>query len=123
MVYELHITRQHNWFDNNANQKISLEEWKDFLQNDSEMRLDKYVEATIATDRVLKIENEGLSVWTKYSGEGVDGNRAWFDYDHGSITIKNPGNEIITKMLAIVNKPNAEVQGDDCKAYELVTNG
>ncbi|XZF15906.1 hypothetical protein ACTHGU_07195 [Chitinophagaceae bacterium MMS25-I14] len=87
------------------------------------MRLDNYAEATTTAGEFIRTESEGLSVWTMYSGDGLNGNHAWFDYDHGNITVKNPDNEIITKMLTIAAKLNAKVQGDDCEVYELTSDG
>ncbi|MCH5599999.1 hypothetical protein [Niabella ginsengisoli] len=118
MSYDIHITRQESWFDGNDNKRISLDEWKEFLTNDTEMRLDNFTETTIATGELIRVERDGLSVWTKYSGNGLDGNFAWFDYNNGNIVCKNPDNEIINKMLDIAERLNAKVQGDEGELYE-----
>ena len=119
MGYDLHITRQENWFDEDNNKKISLDEWKGFLLADLEMRLDNFAEATTPSGETIKVEIDGLSVWTKYSGNGLDGNFAWFDYNKGNIVCKNPDNEIINKMLIIAEQLDAKVQGDEGELYEL----
>lgn len=118
MGYDLHITRQENWYDENSGKRISLIEWKVFLEGDTEMRLDNFAEVTTTSGETIRIESEGLSVWTKYSGNGIEGNFAWFDYREGNIVCKNPDNEIIKKMLSIASQLNAKVQGDDGELYE-----
>ena len=122
MGYDIRITRQENWFDDNAKNRISLEEWKDFLSGDPEMRIDNSAEAKTKSNEIIRAESEGLSVWTKYSGNGLDRNFAWFDYNKGNIVCKNADEEIITKMLDIANRLNAKVQGDDGELYEQSEN-
>lgn len=118
MGYDIHITRQENWFDEDANKKISLDEWKSFLVNDPEMRLDNFAEAVTTSGDQIRIESDGLAVWTKYSGNDLDGNFAWFDYSNGNIVCKNPDDEIIKKMLDIAQRLNAKVQGAEGELYE-----
>jgi len=122
MGYDIHITRQGNWFDENDSQKIALDEWKDFLNKDPEMHVYSSVETATTSGKTLLIENEGLAVWTKYSGDGLNGNHAWFDYRNGNIAVKNPDNEIISKMLDIAVRLSAKVQGDEGEIYERSTN-
>lgn len=118
MGYDLHITRQENWFDENSSRQISFDEWTQFLANDKDMRLDNFAEATTTNGDTIRVEREGLSVWTKYSGNGLNGNYAWFDYREGRIVCKNPDEEIIGKMLDIAKLLNAKVQGDEGEIYE-----
>lgn len=119
MGYELHITRQENWFDDDSSQQISFDEWIQVLSNDKDMRLDNFAEFTTTDGDTIRVESEGLSVWTKYSGNGLNGNYAWFDYRKGRIVCKNPDDEIISKMLDIAKLLNAKVQGDEEEIYEL----
>lgn len=44
MGYDLHITRQENWFDEDNSQQISFDEWTQVLSNDKDMRLDNFAE-------------------------------------------------------------------------------
>jgi hypothetical protein len=118
MSYDIHITRQENWFEEDNTKKISLKEWTELLSNDSEMRLDNFAEATTTNGETIRIESEGLCVWTKYSGNGLDGNFAWFNYSQGNISVKNPDKEIINKMVDLAVRLNAKVQGDDGEIYE-----
>ena len=117
MGYDLHITRQENWFDEDDTRQISFEEWKDILSSDNEIRLDGFAEAKTTNGDTIKVDSKGLSVWTKYSGNGLDGNYAWFDYSQGSIVCKNPDDEIINKMLNIAERLNAKVQGEEGEIY------
>jgi hypothetical protein len=122
MGYDLHITRKNNWFDDDDSRNILLQEWIQLVSNDSEMRLDNFAEATLPDSETLRLESEGLSVWTKYSGDGVNGNHAWFRYHKGTIVVKNPDEEIIQKMIEIAAKLHAKVQGDEGELYKPATD-
>ncbi len=122
MGYDLHITRQKSWLDDNDLLKISLEEWIKYVDGDPDMQFDNLTEVQFANDNIERIESTRLSVWTKYSGDGKNGNRAWFNYCNGLIIVKNPDNEIINKMIGIAAYMNANVQGEEgefyiCSAY------
>jgi hypothetical protein len=81
------------------------------------MRLDGFAEARL--DGVtLRTESPGLAVWTRYSGDGIDGNHAWFQWRNGEIAVKNPDVEILRKMHAISQFFTAELQGDDGELYD-----
>ncbi len=121
MGYELYITRKQNWFDEEGDE-ISLEEWIEYVNTSHDMRLDGHVE-TETHDGTLRVEREGLSVWLEYSGHEKDGNMAWFDYFEGNISVNNPDEEIIKKMLQIAQALNAKVQGDDGEIYDGDKNG
>ncbi len=117
MGYDIHITRADEWFDSQS-ESITMDEWIAYIQSDPEMRLDGYAEATTPEGDTIRIESEGLAVWTAYSGHGVAGNMAWIDVFNGRITVKNPDREIRQKMFAIATKLNARVQGDDGELYD-----
>jgi hypothetical protein len=120
MGYEIHITRKENWFDDEP--KISLDEWKSYIASDPEMRLDGYAEAALPSGNVLRVESDGLSVWTAYSKHGVDGGMAWFDFRTGNLVVKNPDSEILAKMWMIAEKLQARVQGDEGEIYDANGN-
>ncbi len=88
MGYDLHITRAENWLDSEA-MPISLDEWSAYVAADPEMRMDGYAEAEV-DGQILRVESDGLAVWVSYSGNGKDGNMAWFDYGRGEIVVKKP---------------------------------
>ena len=118
MGYNLYITKKENWFEEDDSNNISPTEWKDYLKADSEMRLDNFAEATATNGEYIRIESEGMSVWTKYSRAGLDGNHAWFWPDNGNIVVKNPDIEIRNKMIDVARQLKAKVQGDDGELYE-----
>lgn len=118
MGYDLHITRKLNWFDEESSTDISLADWIAYVNEDNEMRLDNFADAMTDEGQNMKVKSEGLSVWTKYSKNGIDGNYAWFQYMNGQIVVKNPDKEIINKMIDIASVLGAKVQGDDGEFYE-----
>ncbi|WP_089687538.1 hypothetical protein [Catalinimonas alkaloidigena] len=119
MGYDLHITRKSNWFDEESSRDISLTDWISYVTKDDEMRLDHFAGAVTDDGQKIRIEDEGLSVWAKYSKNGINGNFAWFTYANGQIVVKNPDKEIINKMIDIASVLGAKVQGDDGELYEI----
>jgi hypothetical protein len=115
--YDVHITRRKVWTDDEG-PAISLREWKDYVSSDLEMRLDGFAETTTKDGQKLRVQSEGLAVWTKYSKHGKDGNMAWFNWFRGEITVKNPDREIRGKMFRIAQKLGARVQGDEGEFYD-----
>jgi hypothetical protein len=119
--YDVHITRKHDWSDPEG-PEISLAEWLAVVDADPEMRLDGYAEARLDDGKVLRIEREGLSVWTAYSQHGLGGNMAWFLYSNGNVIIKNPDDEILRKMWSVAQALSAKVQGDESEVYDSSAN-
>ena len=116
MGYEIHITRKTDWFERDG-PNISLEDWKSYISSDPDMRLDGYAEATAGNGDVLRVEDEGLAVWTAYSDHGVNGNMAWLYLGSGGIIAKNPDEEILKKMFEIAQALDARVVGDEGEEY------
>ena len=71
-----------------------------------------------AGEILKRLEADGLSVWTAYSGHEVDGNMAWFSWHEGDICVKNPDEEIRRKMYAMAQNFSARVQGDEGESYD-----
>ncbi len=63
MGYEVHITRNKEWWDEDVGGGISLDEWSEFVASDETMRLDNVAEANMPGGDVLRYENQGLAVW------------------------------------------------------------
>ena len=121
MGYDVHITRKQHWADEEDNATISLAEWLAYVATDPEMRLDDHAEAPVGdTDTTFGVESEGLSVWLPYSKNGRAGNYAWFSHEDDRVTVKNPDEEILGKMLAVAHALGARVQGDDNEYYDEV---
>ncbi|AYB34063.1 hypothetical protein [Chryseolinea soli] len=117
MGYEIHITRKEDQSDDESNE-IKLTEWIDYVKRDEEMRLERYAAAKTGNEEEVSYENDGLAVWTSYSKSGRKGNYAWFDFRNGEVTVKNPDQEIINKMIDIAGYLKAKVQGDDGETYD-----
>jgi hypothetical protein len=117
MGYDVHITRKQNWSDKKG-PEIPLAEWIAVVQSDREMRLDGYAETQVGDGKSLRIEKQGLSVWTAYSRNDEDGNKAWFDFRLGNVVVKNPDAEILQKMWLLAQALSARVQGDDGEFYD-----
>lgn len=115
MGYDVHITRRENWFD--ASPDISIEEWMAVVDGDADLRLDGFAEAATPARDQIRIENEGLCVWTAYSRHGINGNMAWLWHSHGNVMAKNPDVEIRRKMWTIAEELGAGVQGDEGEWY------
>jgi len=86
------------------------------LRSDPEMRVDGLAQAH-TDEGTISYENAGLAVWTAYSGDGGDGNHAWFDLQNGCIVVKNPDIEILRKMSRVAAHFEARVQGDEGEDY------
>ena len=114
--YDIHITKRTEWSDKSG-PAITLEDWKKLLAADSEMRLDGAAEAVTPDGKKLRVENEGLAVWIKWSKHGRNDNMAWFYYFEGDVTVKNPDKEIFGKMFRIAEKLGARLQGDEGEFY------
>ncbi len=113
MGYELHITRAEDWVESDP---ITLRQWLDYVSADPDMRLDGFAEVE-TPDGTLRAEDESIAVWTAWSRDGVGGNHAWFEHFEGCISVKNPDDEIIAKMLDIAAHFQAKVVGDEGESY------
>jgi hypothetical protein len=115
MGYEVHITRKENWFDEGP--EISLIEWLDVVNADSEMRNDGFAETTVGDGSVLRIDDPSMSVWLMDPQDQLNGNMAWMWLNDGNVVTKNPDEEMIGKMALIAQKLSAKVQGDEGEVY------
>src|SRR5688572_12164231 len=110
MGYDFHITRANDWTDSESN-PIRLDEWKAFVASHPEFRMDNFASATTDLGETIRYDNEGLAVWTAYSGHGRGGNMAWFDYRNGRIVVKNADHEVRLKMKEVAQHFGARVVG------------
>jgi hypothetical protein len=116
MGYDVHITRTSHWTESEQ-LPITLDEWKACVAADPEMRMDNYAEVATPAGQILRIDAEGIAVWTGYSGYGQDGSLAWFIYRPGRVVVKNPDEEVIAKMKVIAQALNAQIIGDEGELY------
>ena len=56
MGYDIHITRQENWYDDDKSLQITLGEWKEYVDSDPEMRLDNFAEASLPDGGKIRME-------------------------------------------------------------------
>jgi len=118
MGYDIHITRKQDWSDEDDANKITLTEWTDYVQSDSEMKLDNYAETENDVGEKIRYENQGIAIWTSYSKHGLEDNFAWFNFFNGNVTVKNADAELRNKMIDIAERLNAKVQGDEGETYD-----
>ena len=120
MSYELHITRKEKWSDENSqDNSISLDEWEKYVASDSEMRQENSAEIMTPDQKVIRLKAEGLSVWNGHP-ENV---KVWFDWYRGRISVKNPDDYMVEKMLRVSKVFNARVLGDEGETYNRNEKG
>lgn len=122
MGYDIYITRKEDWSDEEG-AEISLDEWKQYIDADPEMRLDGFAEVELPDGGALRVEGEGIAVWTKWSQHEIDGGMAWFNFFEDHISVKNPDEEVLKKMYQIAQSLHAKVQGDDGEIYDANGKG
>jgi len=118
MGYEVHIARNEEWWDEDAGGGIASDEWNAYVASDETMRLENVAEANMPDGHVLRYENQGLALWVNYSAHDESGNKAWFDFRDGCISVKNPDEEILRKMHQIASQLDARVLGDEGEEYD-----
>ena len=116
MGYDFHITREYERTESEP-APISLDEWKAYVASDAEFRMVNSAEVTTPRGETIRYDNEGLALWTAYSGGGNVRNTVWFDYRNGRIVVKNPDEEIRDKMKEIARVLGARVVGDEGEEY------
>ena len=106
MGYEIHITRKEIWHEENHNKDIPLGEWLRYVSGDNEMIL-------ADPDN----PQSGDALWRREPKTEIVN---YFSYNHGNgdITVKNPDNEVIWKMINISTSLKAKVQGDEEECYD-----
>ena len=117
MGYDLHIVRRNDFENYEEDSNISLEEWLAYVQTDNELELTNGYQI-----KIPGVENSfqnvpGFCNWSGHSTK-VNDDKPWFDYGHGTISAKYPDDETIKKMIAIADKLNSRVQGDDGEFYD-----
>jgi hypothetical protein len=118
MGYDVHITRKaKSWADEEDAAAISLAEWKAYIADDPEMRLADQTEVSLHNPDValpaLPTTVANRCMWLGYSKNGRGGHYAWFAHEVDRVTVKNPDEEILGKMLAIAQALQGRVQGED----------
>jgi hypothetical protein len=99
MGVELHITRAHEWLDN-QDQQIGADEWLAF----------------IAADPELQLCPEHGPLFVRWLGKSALED-PWLDWSKGNIYSKWPESALYCKMLEIARALDAKVQDDDGGVY------
>jgi hypothetical protein len=99
MGYDLYITRAEHWTDSEAS-PITVAEWCTLVKQDDDLT-------------ITGMQGEYFAVW---NGES-EFEEPWLDWHAGRIFTKNPDEPLIEKMIAIAERLNARVQGDDGEIY------
>jgi hypothetical protein len=119
MGYEVHITRKAaSWGDAHDDAAISLAEWQKYVANDPEMRVDNFLSPSNRTSVPTNWEAAGASIWVPYSKNGRGDYYARFIHQGDRITVSQPDEEIVGKMLLVAYALQARVQGDDGEYFD-----
>ncbi len=107
MGYDLHITRAESWI-NSEETPISLDEWREYVNNDPEIKIDP-----VNNHR----DDELIVLWFGEDGIYNELDDRWFCWNEGQIYTKNPDNAAMRNMIQIANTLNAKLQGDEDEEY------
>jgi hypothetical protein len=119
MGYDVHITRKAvSWDDATDEAAISLAEWKEYVTNDPEMQPDEVTNPVSRTSQPTHWDLMGASIWAPYSKNGRGDYYARFIHQGDRITVSQPDEEILGKMLLIAYALQARVQGDDGEYFD-----
>lgn len=112
MGYEIFIEKK-------ANQKIDLNSWNKFLDSNNEFeKRDSFKATNPNSGETLEIRSPNSAVWKKGKIEVP------FSYheEYGTISVTNPDQEVINKMLEIADFLDAEVIGFEGEKYRKTSN-
>ncbi|WP_299161146.1 hypothetical protein [uncultured Tenacibaculum sp.] len=108
MGYELCIKRKEE------SQKITKEEWSEYIKSDSQFEPIEEFSAKINENDAFTVSTPNAGLWKSDEGEVP----FTFYEECGEITVKNPDNRIIEKMILIANELNAIVEGEEGEIYD-----
>lgn len=111
MGYDLHITRADGWYESEE-KPIRADEWRRYVEASADMEMCGSSEATTPEGDTLRMDDDGLAVWTR-----PDGSECWFLYGSGEITVKNPDDGVIERMKQVAAHFDARIQGDESEFY------
>ena len=108
MGYELNIKR------GEESQKISKEEWSQYIKTDSQFEPIEEFSTELNEGETLTVSTPNAGLWKFDKGEVP----FTFYEEYGEVTVKNPDNCIIEKMISIANELNAVVEGEEGERYD-----
>jgi hypothetical protein len=119
MGYDVHITRKAvSWDDNQDDAAITLAEWQAYVTNDPEMQVDDFSNPSNRTSVPTDWTTMGASIWVPYSKNGRGEYYARFIHQGDRVTVTQPDEELLGKMLLIAYALQARVQGDDGEYFD-----
>ncbi|MFI6516068.1 hypothetical protein ACIBF1_10960 [Spirillospora sp. NPDC050679] len=115
MGYELHVTRNAEWWQEGGRQ-ITTDEWANAVAADPDLEMVGTASATIDGGIVLVYDHEWLAQMVTHPDRDEQG--AWLDWCEGRIVVKNPDDLMVVKMCELARRLGAHVQGDDGEYYD-----
>lgn len=110
MGYELHIERKDN------ENKITVDEWTDFIDQSPDFEKADSVSATNPqSGMTLTIDTPNCGLWKPKDDYKVP---FTFQDKWGHITVKNPDEFVIKKMIEISGHFNGRVVGEEGEEYD-----
>ena len=108
MGYELNIQRE------DEIRKITLQEWKKYIYSDPEFESIENYSATLGNGNILTVPTPNAGLW---KSERTDVPFT-FSVEFGWISVKNPENWIIEKMIEVAKNLDATVKGEEREIYD-----
>ena len=107
MGYGVHIKRHGS--------SIPQEEWLAVLGRDPEMRHEgKFERTNPQTGEAIRISAPGLAAWLSHPA----GKPVLFDLSRGRVSVANPDEPTLAKMISIARLLEARVVGDEGETYD-----
>lgn len=108
MGYELNIKRE------DKSKKITKDEWANYINSNSDFEPIEERSASTKEGITLTISTPSAGLWKTEKHEVP----FTFYESHGEITVKNPDNWIIEKMISMAQELNAVVEGEEGEIYD-----
>lgn len=108
MGYELNIQRE------DEQNKIGVKEWISYMESDPEFERIEEFSADLGNNEALTVPTPNGGLWKSDKGQVP----FTFSENYGEITVKNPENWIIAKMISISENLNAIVVGEEGEKYD-----
>ncbi len=107
MGYEINIRRE------DESNKLTKGEWRDYVDTDPEFKAIEEFSAEVE-DGTLTIPTPDGGIW-----KSDKGNIPFTFYEkYGEVTVKNPDNWVIEKMISIANSLDSVVIGEEGEIYD-----
>ncbi len=108
MGYELSIQREDNQI------KLTKEEWVDYVKSDPEFEQIEEFSAVLDSGESITVPTPNAGLWKTNKGEVP----FTFDEEYGWISVKNPDEWIIKKMISIAQDLDSVVLGEEGEKYD-----